>query len=475
MKRPQPQDFFKDWKAREALAEAMIPLIGKLYRENNVSLYMYGRNMVNRSVTDLMKAHRFVRQIEQNELSEFETFPMIQTLAEMDLGPAHVDIGKLTVGYQEHANGRTPRDYLQEVIGNDIGAMRKPLPQPQDVVLYGFGRIGRLIARILIEKTGGGDALRLRAIVVRKGRGPEDLEKRASLLRRDSVHGPFRGTIRVLEEESKLICNGNEIQVIEADSPAEIDYTRYGIDNAIVVDNTGAWRDEAGLGRHLQCAGAAKVILTAPGKGNIPNIVYGINHHEIQPDQRILSAASCTTNAIVPVLKAVFDEYGIRTGHVETVHAYTNDQNVQDQPHKDLYRARAAALNIIPTTTGAAKAVGLVIPELQGKLTGIAMRVPVPTGSVVDLTVNLGKAATTESINEAIKSAAEGPLKGILKFATDPIVSSDIVHDPHSSIFAADFTQVLGDKLAKVVSWYDNEWGYSCRTADLAAKMGGML
>lgn len=195
---------------------------------------------------------------------------MIQTLAEMNLGPAHVDIGKLTVGYKERANGRTARDYLQEVIGDDIGAMRKPLPKPQDVVLYGFRRIGRLIARILIEKTGGGDVLRLRAIVVRRGKGPDDLEKRASLLRRDSVHGPFRGTIRVLEEERKLVCNGNEIHVIEADSPAEVDYTRYGIGNAIVVDNTGAWRDAAGLGRHLQCPGVGKVILTAPGKVTFP-------------------------------------------------------------------------------------------------------------------------------------------------------------------------------------------------------------
>src|SRR5690606_26620123 len=194
-------DFFKDWKEREALAEGMIPLIGKLHRENNVSLYMYGRNMVNRSVIDLMKAHRFVRQIENNELSEFETYPMIEALAGMDLGPAHIDIGKLSVIFQQQANGRTLADFLRDEVGNHIGQKRKPLPQPQDVVLYGFGRIGRLVARLLIEKAGGGDLLRLRAIVVRKGKSDQDLAKRASLLRRDSVHGSFKGTIRVLEEE----------------------------------------------------------------------------------------------------------------------------------------------------------------------------------------------------------------------------------------------------------------------------------
>jgi glyceraldehyde 3-phosphate dehydrogenase len=310
---------------------------------------MYGKSMVNRSVIELMKAHRFVRQIEQNELSEFETFPLIKALSEMNLGPAHIDIGKLTVSYQESGNGDNITDFLQREIGDDSGNTRKPLPEPQDVVLYGFGRIGRLLARLLIEKTGGGDMLRLRAIVVRKGKSEDDLAKRASLLRRDSVHGAFDGTIRVLEDENILVCNGNPIQVIYANSPAEVDYTKYGINNAIVVDNTGVWRDEAGLGQHVECPGASKVILTAPGKGNIPNIVYGINHNEITPDSSIISAASCTTNAIVPVLKALNDEYGIDKGHVETVHSYTNDQNLIDNYHKGSRRGRSAALNMVLT------------------------------------------------------------------------------------------------------------------------------
>src|SRR5690606_37722767 len=274
----------------------MIPLIGKLYREHNVSLYMYGQNLVNRAVTDIMQAHRYVRQIEHNELSEFETYPLVKALAGMDLGPAHIDIGKLTVLSQEQANGRSVEACMQEAVGDDIGSTRKPIPQPRDVVLYGFGRIGRLVARLLIEKTGGGDVLRLRAIVVRKGKSEQDLIKRASLLRHDSVHGPFTGTIRVIEEENKLVCNGNVIQVIYANSPQEVDYTAYGIKDAIVVDNTGVWRDEKGLSQHLDCPGASKVLLTAPGKGSLPNIVYGINHHIIGADDRIVSAASCTTN-----------------------------------------------------------------------------------------------------------------------------------------------------------------------------------
>ncbi|MGD9983091.1 MAG: glyceraldehyde-3-phosphate dehydrogenase [Porticoccaceae bacterium] len=475
MKRPQPQDFFKDWKAREALAEAMIPLIGKLYRENNVSLYMYGRNMVNRSVTDLMKAHRFVRQVEQNELSEFDTFPMIEALTGMDLGPAHVDIGKLTVGFQGQANGRTPRDYLQQVIGNDIGAMRKPLPQPLDVVLYGFGRIGRLLARILIEKTGGGDTLRLRAIVVRKGGGPDDLDKRASLLRRDSVHGPFRGTIRVLDEERKLVCNGNEIHVIEANSPAEVDYTQYGISNAIVIDNTGAWRDEAGLSRHLECPGAAKVILTAPGKGRIPNIVYGVNQDEITPDQKILSAASCTTNAIVPVLKAVLDEYGIRSGHVETVHSYTNDQNLIDNYHKGARRGRSAPLNMVITETGAANAATKVLPELAGKLTGNAIRVPTPNVSLAILNLRLGRSTTVAEINEFMRrTALFSALQQQIGYTiSSEAVSTDFVGDRHACVFDSQATIVNGDNCV-LYCWYDNEFGYSCQVVRCLEEMAGV-
>ena len=475
MNRPQPTDFFKDWKEREALAEAMIPLIGKLYRENNVSLYMYGRNMVNLSVTDLMKAHRFVRQIEQNELSEFETFPMIEALVEMCIGPAHIDIGKLTVTYQEKSEGRDPKAFLLDEMSALIAKNQKPLPEPQDVVLYGFGRIGRLVARLLIEKAGGGDLLRLRAIVVRKGKSNNDLETRASLLRRDSVHGSFKGTIRVIEEENKLICNGNEIQVIYANSPDEVDYTEYGINNAIVIDNTGVWRDEKGLGQHLECKGVSKVMLTAPGKGDIPNIVYGVNDNKISTDSTIVSAASCTTNAIVPVLRALLDEYGVERGHVETVHAYTNDQNLIDNYHSGARRGRSAALNMVLTETGAVKAVAKVLPEMAGKLTGNAIRVPTPNVSMAILNLTLGAETTVEEINEYMRDVAlHGDLRRQIDYTASPeVVSTDFVGSRYACIFDAQATIVNGNHVV-LYFWYDNEFGYTCQVNRVVEQMAGV-
>lgn len=475
MNRPQPTDFFKDWKEREALAEAMIPLIGKLYRENNVSLYMYGRNMVNLSVTDLMKVHRFVRQIEQNELSEFETFPMITALVEMGIGPAHIDIGKLTVTYQEKGEGRDPKAFLLEEMSAMIAKNQKPLPEPQDVVLYGFGRIGRLVARLLIEKAGGGDLLRLRAIVVRKGKSDNDLVTRASLLRRDSVHGSFKGTIRVIEEENKLICNGNEIQVIYANSPSDVDYTDYGINNAIVIDNTGVWRDEKGLNQHLECKGASKVMLTAPGKGDIPNIVYGVNDNEISTDSTIISAASCTTNAIVPVLRALLDEYGVERGHVETVHAYTNDQNLIDNYHSGARRGRSAALNMVLTETGAAKAVAKAIPQLEGKLTGNAIRVPTPNVSMAILNLRLGRETNREELNEFMRhSALFSPLQQQIGYTiSSEAVSTDFVGDRHACIYDSQATIVDGDNCV-LYCWYDNEFGYSCQVLRCLEQMAGV-
>lgn len=473
--RPIPADFFADWKEREALAEAMIPVIGRLYRENNVSLYMYGKNMVNQSVIDLMKAHRFVRQMEQNELSEYETFPLVKALSEMNLGPAHIDVGKLTVRYQESGNGGDLVEFLQKEVGDDIGNTRKPLPESQDIVLYGFGRIGRLLARLLIEKTGSGDLLRLRAIVVRKGKSIDDLAKRASLLRRDSVHGAFDGTIRVLKDQNILVCNGNPIQVIYANSPAEVDYTEHGISNAIIIDNTGVWRDEDGLGLHLKCPGASKVILTAPGKGNIPNIVYGINHHEITPESKIISAASCTTNAIVPVLKALQDEYGINKGHVETVHAYTNDQNLIDNYHSGSRRGRSAALNMVLTETGAAKAVAKALPELEGKLTGNAIRVPTPNVSMAILNLQLDSETTRDALNEYMrKMSLYSDLQQQIDYTiSTEAVSTDFVGSRHACIFDSEATIVSGDSVV-LYCWYDNEFGYSCQVVRCLEELVGV-
>src|SRR6185295_12907713 len=276
-KRNRPDDYFKDWKQREALAEGLIPLVGKLYRENNVKTYIYGQSLVNKSPIDIMQAHRFVRQVEQNELSEFETFPIVKALAALNLGTAHIDAGRIAVMYDAVKDqGVTVDDFVRLQVADLIGVNVKPIEKPRDIVLFGFGRIGRLMARLLIEKAGGGDTLRLRAIVVRKGKGDNDLMKRASLLQRDSVHGKFNGTIRVDEERQSLVCNGNEVKVIYGDQPDAIDYTQYGISDAIIVDNTGKWSDRDGLSKHLKCPGVAKVILTAPGKGDLKNIVFGV-------------------------------------------------------------------------------------------------------------------------------------------------------------------------------------------------------
>lgn len=473
-KRPLPDDFFKDWKDREALAEGMIPLIGKLYRQHNISTYMYGTSMVNKSVTDLMQAHRFVRQVEHNEISEFDTYPMLEAIANLQLGPAHIDLGKMVVNFQENAQHQTIEAFIEHELAEIIGSDIKPLPQPQDVVLYGFGRIGRLVARILVDKAGGGDVLRLRAIVIRKGKIDHDLEKRAALLRRDSVHGPFKGTIRVLEEESTLVVNGNPIKVIYANSPAEIDYTEYGINNALVVDNTGVWKDKQGLSGHLR-PGASKVILTAPAGDDIPNVVYGVNHEHITSDLKILSAASCTTNAIVPVLKCLLDEYGINSGHVETVHAYTNDQNLIDNYHKGGRRGRSAALNMVLTSTGAAKAVSKAIPELKGKLTGNAIRVPTPNVSMAILNLRLGRSTGVDELNEFMRQKAlhSSMQQQIGYTASTEAVSTDFVGSRQACVFDAQATIVDEDNCV-LYCWYDNEFGYSCQVVRCLEKFAGV-
>ncbi len=337
------------------------------------------------------------------------------------------------------------------------------------VAINGFGRIGRLTFRKLMEQCDEFEIVGVNDLT--------DNKTLATLLKYDSIHGRFPGTVDYTE--NSLIVDGKTINAYAARNPAELPWGDLGVD--ICVESTGVFTArktdaKPGYDSHLE-AGAKRVVISAPAKdGADLTCVMGVNHDKLTADLKCVSNASCTTNCLAPVAKVLNDTFGIESGLMTTVHAYTNDQNMQDQPHSDLYRARAGALNIIPTSTGAAKAVGLVIPELNGKLTGMAMRVPVATGSVVDLTVNLGKAATAESINAAMKVAAEGPMKGFLCYTEDPIVSSDIIDDPHSSIFAADFTQVLGGegKLVKVVSWYDNEWGYSCRTADLCSILGKM-
>ena len=468
---------FEEWQGSEAIAEEMIPLLGKLYRQYNIVTSLFGRSLINQSVIRILKDHRFVKKVEGTELDVRDTFPLVKAMTELDLGPAHIDVGKLAVAYKTRGNGDVhaflERELVEIVGGHQANGNHN---EPKDVVLYGFGRIGRILARILIEKAGGGNLLRLRAIVVR-GRGDiaKDLEKRASLLRRDSVHGPFSGSISVDAENSALVANGNYIKVIYANAPSEIDYTAYGIDNALVVDNTGMWRDAEGLSQHLACKGAAKALLTAPGKGDVKNIVYGINHADIGSDDRIVSAASCTTNAIVPVLKAINDQYGIEHGHVETVHSYTNDQNLIDNYHKGDRRGRSAPLNMVLTETGAAKAVAKALPELAGKLTGNAIRVPTPNVSMAILNLNLHQDTDAEALNDYLRRmAVHSPMQKQIDYVDSPeVVSSDFVGNRHAGIVDAKAT-IADGKNAVLYVWYDNEFGYSCQVVRILQHMSNV-
>lgn len=470
----KPDQCLGEWIDREALAEAMIPLIGQLYRNNKVVTSIYGRGLINRSVIGILKAHRFARQIDDAELSVHDTFPILQVMSQLELGAASVDLGRLAVKFKHEANGRSVEQFVREELADVAGKQGSNGHQGTDVVLYGFGRIGRLLARILIEKTGGGDGLRLRAIVVRKG-AENDLVKRASLLRRDSVHGSFNGTITIDEESNTILANGNLIQVIYSNDPTTVDYTAYGIQDAIVVDNTGKWRDAEGLGQHLKCPGVARVILTAPGKGEIKNIVHGINHQLITADDKILSAASCTTNAIVPVLKAVYDKFGIVHGHVETVHSYTNDQNLIDNFHKGNRRGRSAALNMVITETGAATAAAKALPVLKGKLTGNAIRVPTPNVSMAILNLALEKATSREEINEYLRHMAlHSELHKQIDFTNSPeVVSTDFVGSRHAGIVDAEAT-ICNDNRVVLYVWYDNEFGYSCQVVRVLEDMAGV-
>ncbi len=477
--RPKPDDYFADWKQREALVQEMIPVIGRLFSQRNVGIYIYGRPLHNRSVTFIMKSHRFVRQVERNEMSEFETHPVLIALAKLDLWHAQIDLGKLTVRFMEHQDAEGERamgvdEFVADQLAYLNGVKTKPIAKSQDVVLYGFGRIGRLMARLLIERTSTGEVMRLRAIVVRPG-GEGDLQKRANLFTNDSVHGAFQGTLRIDEDNNALIANGNAIKVIYANSPEEIDYTKYGIDDALIIDNTGKWRDEEGLSLHLKAKGAAKVILTAPGKGNLKNIVYGINDEQITQDDKIITAASCTTNAIAPVLKVINDEYGIVHGHVETVHAYTNDQNLIDNYHKGARRGRSAALNMVLTETGAAKAVVKAVPELEGKLTGNAVRVPIPNVSMAIMNLTLEKDTSKDEINEFLRQIAlHSHLQNQINYTQSAdAVSSDFVGTREAGVVDSNATIVDG-RHCVLYLWYDNEFGYCCQVARMVYKMAGV-
>ncbi|OQY18949.1 MAG: type I glyceraldehyde-3-phosphate dehydrogenase [Desulfobacteraceae bacterium 4572_35.1] len=470
----KPEKYFEDWTERLGLAEKMVPILGNLYRHQGININVYGRSIANCTPLQILRAHRFARLILDSEISVRDSYPLLEAISKLDLAPGKIDIGKLTVRYQSQAIGVNVEDFIGQELASLNTGHTSILDEPRDVVLYGFGRIGRLLARILIEQSGGGDKLRVRAAVVRKG-GPDDLIKRASLLRRDSVHGRFQGVIKIDHEENAIIANGNMIRIIYADAPESVDYTQYGIKDAIVIDNTGKWRDREGLSKHLQAKGVSKVILTAPGKGDVPNIVFGINNELINSEKNIYSAASCTTNAIVPVLKAVNDKFGIDKGHVETCHSYTNDQNLIDNYHKGNRRGRSAALNMVLTETGAAKAVAKALPELGGKLTGNAIRVPTPNVSMAILNLSLNKETTVDELNTHLRDISlDSPLQDQIDFTKSPeVVSTDFVGSRFAGIVDSLATIVDGNRCVLYV-WYDNEYGYSCQVVGLVKEIVGL-
>ena len=472
-KRILPEDSFGDWKWREGLAELMVPIIGSLYR-NGTNILVYGKSLVNESPVAIMKAHRFARQSDNNELSELETYPILKYIETLDLADCEIDVGEIAVKcpfFEDIKNDDSKiGEFIDAELESVINKQSNRPSEPANIVLYGFGRIGRLVARVMTQTTGPGNYFKLRAIVIRKATD-DDIFKRASLLTKDSVHGPFDGTVRVDEENSSLVINGNPVKVIYASGPDKVKYSDYGINDPVVIDNTGIWRDEEALSVHIK-SGASKVILTAPAKGDIKNIVYGVNDSILEENDQLISAASCTTNAIVPVLKTINDEFKINGGHIETVHAYTNDQNLIDNFHKKDRRGRGAPLNMVITSTGAVNAVAKALPELKGKLTGNAIRVPTPNVSLAILSLELNKKVSVEIVNDYLRSMAfHSEYREIIGFVnSSEVVSTDFYSSPFATVIDSQAT-ITNDKRVTLYCWYDNEYGYTKQVINLAKKV----
>lgn len=454
---------------RRQISAELIKIISDLWYEKSIEIVLFRNQLIDKNVSEILNLHEYAGAFVGKPMSIFHSIDIARALSEIQLPPSKLDLGKLTYEFGlEEDKYPNARYFVMEKLKK---AKSSKEIKPKDVVLYGFGRIGRLLARELVSKTGKGDQLRLRAIVVREKNDAITLEKRASLLRYDSIHGDFMGSVVADAKNNALIINGTTVHVISASSPEEIDYTKWNIKNALVIDNTGAFITQEALSRHLKSKGAHKVLLTAPGKG-VPNIVHGVNQNEYNPDEiDIFSAASCTTNAITPILKVIEDSLGIVKGHLETIHAYTNDQNLVDNMHKKYRRGRAAALNMVITETGAGTAVAKAIPSLDGKLTSNAIRVPVPNGSLVVLNLEVNQTTTIETVNAIIKkSALEGELVEQIKYSlNNELVSTDIVGTSAPSIYDSNATIVSKDgKNIVLYIWYDNEYGYSHQVIRLA-------
>lgn len=469
----------KVWVNYEKAALEVIRLLGNLWYDKSVELMIFRRQLLDKSASEILSYHSYARNVVKKPITVEDTLLITQEISKLDLAPSRIDIGKLAWQWIEEkaSYNDSVEAFVTDKLRDFIGTDRLTL-DPKDVVLYGFGRIGRLAARELIAQAGKGEQLRLRAIVTRSN-SAEDIYKRAALLRTDSVHGPFPGTITEDVENKCLIINGQTVYMIEGSDPSNIDYEAYGINNALLIDNTGVARDREGLSKHLKSKGVSKVLLTAPGKGDIPNIVHGVNHEKFNPkSEDIFSAASCTTNAIIPPLKVVNDTLGIDSGHIETIHSYTNDQNLLDNYHKKYRRGRSAPLNMVITETGAGKAVMKVLPEIGDKLTANAVRVPTPDGSLAILHLTVNKKTTREEVNEIMRDAAlNGDLVEQIQFAySNELVSSDIIGNHCACVFDSQATIVSGDgKQITLYAWYDNEYGYTRQVLRLSKYLAEVL
>ncbi|AJR04581.1 glyceraldehyde-3-phosphate dehydrogenase [Siansivirga zeaxanthinifaciens] len=454
---------------RRKAAVEFIKIVSDLWYDKSIELVIFRNQLIDKNVSDILNLHEYAAKFVEKPISIFDTVEIAQAIKSLNMPPAKLDIGKLTFEY--HSEEEKLSDAKAFIISklNDINKTESLVPK--DVVLYGFGRIGRLVARELMSRTGKGSQLRLRAIVTRGNIDSKTLEKRAALLKNDSIHGDFSGTVSIDIDNQALIINGTTVKIISANNPEDIDYTAYNINDALVIDNTGVFRDKTALSRHLKSKGVSKVLLTAPGK-EIPNIVYGVNHLDNNPDKtHIFSAASCTTNAITPILKAIEDSFGIKSGHIETIHAYTNDQNLVDNFHDKYRRGRAAGLNMVITETGAGSAVAKALPSLAGKLTSNAIRVPVPNGSLAILNLELKNKTSLSGVNTILKKyALEGNLVEQIKYEfSDELVSSDIIGSSAPAIYDSKATIVRPDgKNMVLYVWYDNEYGYSHQVIRLA-------
>ena len=465
---------FQDWVKKEKEGISLLKSAGTLMYDKGVELVLFRKQLLEIGVSELMNYISYANNVVKRT-NKVETANLLATsMVNLNLSPSKIDIGLLTAEFIEN-NEDNPIKFLENKLNHIIDS-KENKNLAKDVVLFGFGRIGRLVARELIKQAGKGQQLRLKAIVVRR-LSDEQIIKRADLFKNDSVHGLFKGVVDVDLLNQSIIVNGQVIKFIDGEDPTNIDYTKYDISDALLIDNTGAFTNKENLSKHLKSKGINKVLLTAPGKG-IPNIVYGINSKNLDiENNKIFSAASCTTNCIAPILHVVENQYGIKKGHLETVHAYTNDQNLLDNMHKKPRRGRSAAINMVITSTGAGKAVTKVIPSLEGKLTANAVRVPTPNVSLAILKLSLNKNTTKENINDLIrKEALDGNLVNQIQYQVDPdLVSSDIIGTTCCSIFDSNATICTQDGNDVVLyTWYDNEFGYTkqvIRLAKLIAKV----